>query len=148
MSRSIEELRSAVGQELAPSDWFTIDQQRVNRFAEVALDEDAWTHTDPVKAEAFGGTTVQGLLLLTLLPHLLRPHLALPEGCTNGLNYGFDRLRFTNVVRVGKRIRARARLADFSLYRENWWKKTLGVSVEIEDESKPALMADWIMVYL
>src|SRR5579871_2617401 len=108
MSQSIDELRRFVGKELPPSDWFTIDQQHVNRFAEVALDEDSWTHTDPVKAEAFGGATVQGLLLLTLVPYLLRPHLALPEGCSNGLNYGFDKVRFTSVVRVGKRVRGRA----------------------------------------
>ena len=148
MTHSIEELRRSIGKELAPSDWFMIDQGRVNGFAEVALDEDAWTHTDPVWAQPFGGTTVQGLLLLTLLPHLLRPHLALPEGCTNGLNYGFDRLRFTNIVHVGKLVRTRATLIDFSRYRESWWKKTLGLTMDIEGESKPALIADWVMVYL
>jgi acyl dehydratase len=144
----IEDLQRSVGRELEPSGWFLIDQQRVNRFAEVSEQADAWSHTDPARAAALGGTTVQGLLLLTMLPHLLHPHLALPEGCSNGLNYGFDRLRFINVVRVGKRVRARARLAEFSPYREGWWKKTLDVTLDIEGEQKPALRTDWIMVYM
>jgi len=148
MGHSIEELRRSIGKELEPSDWFLIDQARVNRFAEVAMDEDAWNHTDPVRARALGGASVQGLLLLTMVPYLLRPHLGLPEGCSNGLNYGFEKLRFTNIVRVGKRVRARARLIDFCEYREDWWKKTLGLTIEIEGDSKPALIADWIMVYM
>jgi acyl dehydratase len=147
VGHAIEELHRLVGKQLPPSDWFVIDQDRVNRFAEVALDEDAWTHTDPERARIFGGTTVQGLLLLTLVPRLLRPHLELPDGATNGLNYGFDKLRFCNVVRVGKRVRSRAVMTDFCRYRENWWRKTLAVTVEIENESKPALIADWIVVY-
>ena len=146
--QSIAELQRSIGSELAPSDWFLIDQPRVNLFAEAVIDDEAWTHTDPVRAAQFGGTTVQGLLLLALVPHLIRPHLGVPEGCSNGLNYGFDRLRFTNVVRVGKRVRARAKLLDFSPYREGWWKKTLALTIEIEGEAKPALVADWAMVYM
>ena len=148
MTHSIAEWLRLAGQELAPSDWFEIDQDHVNRFAAVARDEDAWNHTDPVRAEVFGGTTVQGLLLLTLVPFLLRPHLALPEGCSNGVNYGFDRLRFTHPVRVGKRVRARATLLEFGPYNENWWKKTLAVTIDIEAESKPALLANWHVVYM
>lgn len=148
VEHSIEALRRLVGTELPPSDWFTIDQDRVNLFAQAAHDEEAWSHTDPVRAKVFGGATVQGLLLLALMPHLLRPWLALPEGCSNGLNYGFDRLRFLNVVRVGARVRARATMTGFEPYRGNWWKKTLGVTIEIENESKPALIADWVMVYM
>lgn len=144
---SLEQLQRMVGQELAPSDWFLIDQERVNRFGGVALD-DGWTHTDPVRAAPLGGTTVQGLLLLAMVPYLIRPHLALPEGCTNGLNYGFDRLRFTNIVHVGKRVRVRPRLVDFARYRETWWKKTLALVIDIEAETKPALSADWSMVYM
>jgi acyl dehydratase len=148
MKHSIEKLYHLVGKQLPPSDWFMIDQRRVNQFAAVSLDEDAWTHTDPVRAAAFGGTTVQGLLLLTLVPYLIRPHLALPEGCTNGLNQGFDRLRFTNVVRVGQRVRVRATISNFCQYRENWWRKTLAITVDIENDSKAALIADWIVVYM
>jgi acyl dehydratase len=136
------------GKELAPSDWFMIDQEHVNQFAKVARDEDAWNHTDPVRAQVFGGTTVQGLLLLSLIPFLLRPHLALPEGCRNGVNYGFDRLRFTSPVRVGKRVRAQATLVEFGPFNENWWKKTLAITIDVEDESKPALIADWHVVYM
>ena len=148
MGQSIEKLRRLVGSELAPSDWFRIDQERVIRFAGAANDENAWSHTDPVRAEVFGGATVQGLLLLSLAPYLLRPHLGLPEGCGNGLNYGFDKLRFTNVVRVGKRVRARATLMAFEPWRDIGWKKTLSFAIDIEDEVKPALIADWSMVYM
>jgi acyl dehydratase len=146
--QNIEELQAFVGKALTPTDWLLIDQDRVNRFAEVVMDPDAWTHTDPVKAAAYGGTTVQGLLLLGLVPFMLKSHLELPEGCTNGLNYGFDRLRFTNVLRVGTRVRMHATLAEFVRHRETWWRKKLELTVEIENEAKPALRADWMIMYM
>ena len=143
---SIDELERSIGSELSPSAWFRIDQERVDRFAVLSLDQ-AWTHTDPVRAAPLGGTTVQGLLLLSLVPHLLRPHLELPEGCTGGVNYGFDRLRFTSPVRVGKRVRARATLLDFSRYADCGWKKRLRITIDIEDVRKPALHGDWTTLY-
>lgn len=144
----IAEIQAMVGHELETSDWLLIDQQRVNEFAEVVFESHAWTHTDPVRAAPLGGTTVQGMLLLSLVPYLLKPHLELPNGCTNGLNYGFDRLRFTNILRVGKRVRMHAKLLEFTPQRENWWRKKLAVTAEIEEETKPALRADWMILYM
>jgi acyl dehydratase len=145
--RNIEEIRKSVGSDYPPSDWFMIDQDRVNRFGEATFD-DGWNHTDPVKAAAFGGATVQGSLLISLVPYLMRDHLGMPEGCTNGVNLGYDRLRITSAVRVGKRVRLLAKLQEFAPYRETMWRQVTDVTLEIEGEDKPALRGSWIIVYM
>ncbi len=143
---SVEQLQALVGQELAVSDWLLIDQERVTQFGQATLDLSA-NHVDPVWAAPHGGTTVQGLLLLSLLPHLVGEHAGLPDGCTVGLNYGFDRVRITTPVKVGARIRMRARLAGFERHGEAWWKKILALVVEVEGQEKAALYANWMIVY-
>jgi acyl dehydratase len=144
--RSIEEIKSLVGTVYPPSDWFLVDQDRVNQFGKVTFDN-SWTHTDPVRAADIGGTTVQGFLLMGLIPHLMGGRLGMPEGCTIGVNLGFDKLRITNAVRVGKRIRLRAKLASFVRYHETMWRETIEVELDVEGDEKPALRGDWIIVY-
>ena len=142
-----DEMFKLVGRDLEPSDWFLIDQERVNLFADATLDY-SFSHVDLVEAEKIGGTIVHGLLILALLPHLTAKHNQLPEGCTIGLNYGFDRVRFASMVRVGKRIRVEPRLAAWERFRSDGWKMVLAINVAIEHEPKPALHADWTIVYL
>jgi acyl dehydratase len=145
---TIAEIRAKVGQDLEQSPWLLIDQTMVNTFADVVFEADSWTHTDPVRSAPLGGTTVPGMLLLSMIPYLLRPHVGMPEGFTNGFNYGFDRLRFTNVLRVGKRVRAHARLLEFGPHGETGWRRKLKVTVEIEGEVKPAMVTDWMVLYV
>jgi len=143
---SIEDLQGAVGRELEASDWFLIDQARVDSFAQTTLDFSP-THVDVEGSAPLGGTTAHGMLLLSLLPALASAHVDLPAGCTIGLNYGFDRVRFITPVRVGKRVRLRATLASFSKHNEVFWKKTLATTMDIEDEPRPAFYADWTIIY-
>lgn len=141
-----DEMFELVGKDLAPSEWFLIDQDRVNQFADATLDH-SFSHVDLVAAEKIGGTIVHGLLILSLLPHLTASHNQLPDGCTIGLNYGFDRVRFASMVRVGKRIRVEPKLSVWERYRETGWRMVLAITVAIEGETKPAMYADWTIIY-
>ena len=86
-------------------------------------------------------------MILSLLPHLTAKHNQLPDGTTIGLNYGFDRVRFASMVRVGKRIRVEPRLTAWERFRTQGWKMVLAITVAIENQPKPALYADWTIVY-
>jgi acyl dehydratase len=143
------ELTALVGSELGVSDWFLIDQARVDRFAEVTLD-DQFLHVDPERAKAtpFGGTIAHGFLTLSLLTPLCLPFI--PELANRKLvvNYGFDKVRFAAPVRVGKRIRAVAKLGTVEERKPGNVIVRLDVTVEIEGEDKPALVAEWLSMHI
>lgn len=140
--------QAAIGQEEGVGEWFTVDQERINQFADVTLDHQ-FIHVDPeaAKATPFGTTIAHGFLTLSLLTHL---DASIPKGdparfvgIVMGLNYGFEKVRFVSPVKVGSRIRARATLAAAEL-KGPWIQTTRTMTVEIEGETKPAMVADWI----
>ena len=103
-------------------------------------------HPDPVAAARtpFGGTIAHGFLTLSLLSRMAADAMPRPEGVKMGVNYGFERVRFMAPVRSGKRIRGRFRLVRCEEKRPGQWQFVHEVTVEIEGEDKPALVADWI----
>jgi acyl dehydratase len=140
--------QSAIGQDEGVGEWFTVDQARINQFADVTIDHQ-FIHVDPeaAKATPFGTTIAHGFLTLSMLTHL---DMSIPkgdparfEGLMMGLNYGFEKVRFVSPVKVGSRIRARAVLAAAEL-KGPWIQTTRTMTVEIEGEAKPAMVADWI----
>lgn len=142
---SLDEIRSKVGQEIGMSDWLLVDQPRIDSFAEVTEDHQ-FIHVDPVAARRtpFGGTIAHGFLSLSLLSRMAADAFLMPEGVKMAVNYGFDRVRFLSPVRSGKRVRGRFTLASAEEKRPGQWQFVHNVTVEIEDELKPALTAEWI----
>lgn len=143
----------SVGEESGVGDWLTVTQDRINAFAEVTEDRQ-FIHVDPEackEASPFGVPIAHGFLTLSLLTKLMESVPQDPqrlEGIAMGLNYGFDKVRFLNPVKVDTRIRARAVLAAADLKDPNTIQVTQTITVEIDGESKPALVADWITRYV
>lgn len=139
-----------VGRELGVSDWFAIDQKRIDAFADATLDHQ-FIHVDPERARQtpFGGTIAHGFLTLSLLPFLQQSmaDLVVPEGMKMGMNYGFDRIRFMAPVKVDSRVRARAKLLDAQERRAGQWLLRFEYAVEIEGGDRPALIAEWLVLY-
>jgi len=146
MSKTVtrQDLTALIGRELGVSEWFVVDQARVNAFADVTLDHQ-FVHVDLERAKQtpFGGTIAHGFLTLSLLVHLVLPFI--PELAKRKLvvNYGFDKVRFAAPVRVGKRIRAASTLGAVEERKPGNVMMRIDVSVEIENENKPALVAEW-----
>ena len=138
---TIDELEQSEERDLGSTDWVTLDQERINRFAEATGDHQ-WIHVDPEMAAQgpFGGTIAHGYLSLSLLPGLL-PEVLIVEGARMGINYGIDRVRFTAPVPVNSQVRVKARLLSAQRRGEGVLYK-LGVEVEIKDAPKPALVGE------
>ena len=143
---TIEELQAKIGETIGTSDWFDIGQDRINRFAD-ATDDHQFIHVDPQKAKdsPFGQTIAHGFLSLSMLAPFLDEGFPMPPHEMK-VNYGFDKVRFLAPVKSGKRIRGHFRLKDLQEKRPGQWQATSEVTVEIEDEDKPALIADWILM--
>src|SRR6185503_1523155 len=144
-----QELTALIGRDLGASDWFLIDQERVNDFADVTLDHQ-FVHVDLEKAKKtpFGGTIAHGFLTLSLLVHLCLPFIPTLAKRKLVVNYGFDKVRFAAPVRVGKRIRAVSKLGEVTERKPGNIVIRLDVTVEIEDENKPALVAEWLSLHV
>ena len=135
-------LASLVGQEVGVSDWLEITQERVNQFADATSDHQ-WIHVDVERAtREIGGPIAHGFLTLSLIPFLAHGLLAV-SGITRGINYGSDKVRFTNMVRVGKRVRLRQSLIGVEPKAGGVQLKSL-CTVEIEGEDRPACVAETI----
>jgi acyl dehydratase len=141
---TIERFQALAGSVVGESRWFLLDQDRIDRFADVTED-DQFIHTNPHRAAAtpFGGTIAHGYLSLSLLSAMVFDCIPAVEGETMGMNYGFDKIRFLSPVRSGKRVRGRFTLASVGA-KAGGWLFTWAVEVEIEGETKPALVADWL----
>lgn len=142
---SIEEARSLAGQELGVSEWFSIDQQRVNDFADVTGDHQ-WIHVDVERAKAespYKTPIAHGFLTLSLIPALSKDNFRL-ENAKLGINYGLNKVRFLNAVPVGARIRVRSELADATA-KGDAVDLTVKHTVEIEGMDKPAAVAEMIV---
>lgn len=147
---SLSEHEAAVGAEVGVSDWLTVDQERINDFADVTLDHQ-YIHVDPeaAKASPFGGTIAHGFLTLSLLSALAAEVLPAIEGQTTAVNFGFNAIRFLSPVRSGQRVRARFELKAVRVRSPGVVQSTYGVAVEIDAELKPALVAEWLtLAYL
>lgn len=144
-----EQLRAMVGQELDPSPWVLLDQPRIDAFAEVTEDRQ-FIHIDAEKAKAspFGGTIAHGLLTLSMLPSLIEKTLPALEGMKASINYGYNKIRFLTPVRSGKRVRAWFVIKAFDEVAPGRHQIVSEISVEIEGEDKPALIAEWISLAL
>lgn len=142
---SIEEIQERVGTEIGMSDWILVDQARIDAFAEVTEDHQ-FIHVDPEKAKntPFRGTVAHGFLTLSLLSRMAEGVMLRPASMRMAVNYGFEKVRFMGPVRSGKRVRGRFKLATAEEKRASQWQITYQVTVEIEGEEKPALVADWI----
>jgi acyl dehydratase len=140
-----QDLRSRIGQEVGVSDWLLVDQGMIDRFADLTFDHQ-FIHVDPVAAAGtpFGGTVAHGFLVLSLLAKLGESANLALDGAVMGMNYGFERIRMTGPVRAGKRIRGRFVLKDLVERAPRQWLSTVLVTVEVEDEAKPALVAEWL----
>jgi acyl dehydratase len=142
---TLEEIKNRIGSEVGVSDWILVDQARIDAFADVTEDHQ-FIHIDPEAAAKtpFGGTIAHGFLSLSLLSRMAADAMLRPEGIKMGVNYGFEKVRFLTPVRSGKRIRGRFTLASFEEKRPGQYQFVHNVTVEIEGEDKPALIADWI----
>jgi len=130
------------------SDWFTISQEQINQFADVTLDHQ-YLHVDPEKAAKtpLGGTVAHGFLYLSLLPHLMLDELMAQIGEVTILNYGVNRLRFIAPVRAGSSVRLNWNLLSEEDKGEGRLL-TVDVTIEIQGENKPALLAEWLLYIL
>ena len=137
----VEGVQGLVGQHLGFSDWVTITQEQVNRFAEATGDHQ-WIHVDPERAakeSPFGGPIAHGYLTLSLLPALV-PQIVEITGFRMGVNYGTEKVRFPSPVPVGSRVRAGATLEAATPF-EGGVAMHLAVTMDVEGGTKPAMVA-------
>jgi acyl dehydratase len=141
------EMTNAVGMKLGPSEWIELSQQRINAFADCTEDHQ-FIHVDEAKAKEtpFGGTIAHGFLTLSLLAGLIEKIGVTPENTVMGMNYGFDKIRFLAPVKSGKRVRMVGEVLNVDQKDENRFLTTFGVSIEIEGEDTPALVAEFLLM--
>ncbi len=140
-----EQMLDAIGTKFEPGPWIEVTQDRINTFADCTEDHQ-FIHVDveAAKNTPFGGTIAHGFLTLSLLPKLAEGNGIVPENIVMGLNYGFDKVRFLAPVKSGKRVRAHAEITNVSTKDGNSFLVKQTISVEIEGEEKPALIAEWL----
>lgn len=141
-------LREYVGREIGASDWIRLEQERIDRFADVTEDRQ-WIHVDRERAERespFHATIAHGFLTLSLISHLSKQAFEIRNGIRLGVNYGLNRVRFPSPVLAGSMIRARVGLVSLKDI-EGGLEATLLVTVETEGGAKPCCVAEWIVRY-
>ena len=140
-----DELLNYVGHKNEPSDWITLDQERINTFADCTEDHQ-FIHIDEeaAKQTPFGGTIAHGFLTLSMLSKMTEGRGIVPEGVVMGINYGFDKVRFLAPVRAGKRVRLHSEIASIEPKDGGRFLTKQALSVEIEGEETPALVAEWL----
>ena len=139
----VADLPGLAGKTLEPSPWLVITQERVNQFAD-ATNDHQFIHTDPERAARtpFGGPIAHGFLSLSLLSYLNEQSAVIPDNLQMVVNYGSDKVRYLAPVRVGKRIRSHQVIEEIAEKRPGQWLMKTKVSVEIEGEETPALVAE------
>lgn len=143
---TLDAYQAMVGKEIGVSSWHLIDQPRIDAYADV-IEDHQFIHVDPERAKketAFGTTIAHGFLTMSLMSIMSYEVMPVIAGTTMGVNYGFDKLRFISPVRSGKRVRGRFVLAEAKLRKAGELQSRTNVTVEIEGEDKPALVADWL----
>ena len=138
------DLKARVGETVGTSEWFEVSQERIDTFAK-ATDDYQFIHVDAEKAKLtpFGGTIAHGFLTVSMLSPMMETALEKPD-VKMSVNYGFNKLRFLAPVKSGKRIRGRFKLVDVTERQPGVLQSTVEVTVEIDGEDKPALIAEWV----
>ena len=146
---TVTRLHEWIGSEIGVSRWFEISQARIDAFAEVTEDMQ-FLHVDPAAAAStpFGGTIAHGFLTLSMLSAMAYDAVPRVEGVAMGVNYGFDKVRFVAPVRAGARIRAHFKLLALTQRSGTEWQMRNAVEVEIEGAAKPALIAEWLSMFV
>ncbi len=141
-------LKDFVGREIAVTDWLTMTQGRIDRFAE-ATEDRQWIHVDRERAQRdspYGTTIAHGFLTLSLLSHFMKQAIQFRRGVRMGINYGLNRVRFPSAVRADSKIRARVRLLSLKELSDAL-EAAFSVSVEGQGLEKPCCVAEWIVRY-
>lgn len=149
LSLEKDELGGYIGHELEPSDWLTIDQKRIDDFADVTIDHQ-FIHVDEEKAARtpFGSTIAHGYLTMSLISYFASQCGIRPEGAHMGINYGSDKVRFLQPVKVGSRVRAHAVLLAAEEKAPGQVLLKTQFTVEIEGEEKPAMVAEILSLFI
>jgi acyl dehydratase len=139
----LADLQALAGQDIGHSDWLTVDQARIDLFAQATGDHQ-WIHTDPERAAAgpFGATVAHGFLTLSLLPMLFESAFAIGD-VRMGVNYGLNRVRFVNPVPAGSRLRGRFKLLSYEPL-SGGAQMTVQATIELEGDDKPACVAETV----
>jgi len=140
-----DEIAQSIGDQAEPTPWFTVEQDQINQFADCTHDHQ-FIHVDEEKAKEtpFGTTIAHGFLTLSMLSKFAESFSTIIDGVYMGMNYGFDKVRFLAPVKVNSKIRAHAKTLDIVEKKPGQFMVKTEVTVEIEGEEKPALVAEWI----
>ncbi len=140
----VQDLVAKIGEVIGTSEWLLVDQARINAFADCTEDHQ-FIHVNPemAKMTPFGGTIAHGFLTLSLISRLMET-TEINFETQMSINYGFDKLRFINPVKSGQRIRGHFKLLELAEKRPGQWQQKVEVTVEIEGDEKPAMLAEWI----
>ena len=143
-----EKLIDYVGQEIGSSDWFEVDQDRIDMFADATLDHQ-FIHIDSEKATPlFGSTIAHGFLSLSLVPHLTSQAVLAPENLKMVFNYGLDKVRFINPVNVGSKVRTHSKWVSVDDKGDGRYLMKAEVTMEIEGVEKPAYIAETLSMFV
>ena len=143
-----ETLVDYIGQDLGSSDWFEVNQERINQFADATLDHQ-FIHVDSEEATPlFGSTIAHGFLSLSLVPHLTSQAVLAPENLKHVFNYGLDKVRFINPVNVGSRVRTHSKLLSVDDKGDGRYLTKTEVVMEIEGVDKPAYVAETLSMFI
>ena len=139
----LADMAQLVGQDIGTSDWVSIEQDRINQFAQATGDHQ-WIHVDPARAAAgpFGAPIAHGFLTLSLLPMLFESGFSIDD-VRMGVNYGLNRVRFMTPVKVGSRVRAQFKLLSYEPL-EGGAQMTVQATIELEGAPKPACVAETV----
>ena len=143
-----EKLEDYVGQDIGSSEWFEVDQDRIDMFADATLDHQ-FIHVDEEKATPlFGSTIAHGFLSLSLIPHLTSQAVLAPENLKMVFNYGLDKVRFINPVNVGCKVRTHSKCVSVEDKGDGRYLMKTEVSMEIEGVEKPAYIAETLSMFI
>ena len=141
-----KDLAGKIGETIGTSEWILVDQEMINKFADATGDHQfIHVNEEAAKMTPFGGTIAHGFLTLSLMPVMsAKSDIPMIDGVKMGINYGGNKTRFLAPVKSGKRVRGHFKLLEIAEKRPGQWQQTMELSVEIEGEDKPALVAEWI----
>ena len=143
-----EKLIDYVGKEIGTSEWFEVDQERINQFADTTLDHQ-FIHVDPEKATPlFGSTIAHGFLSLSLIPHLTSQAVLAPENLKHVFNYGLDKVRFINPVNVGSKVRTHSKVTSVDDKGDGRYLMKTEITMEIDGIDKPAFVAESLSMFI
>ncbi len=143
-----EKLVDYVGKEIGTSEWFEVDQERINQFADTTLDHQ-FIHVDPEKATPlFGSTIAHGFLSLSLIPHLTSQAVLAPENLKHVFNYGLDKVRFINPVNVGSKVRTLSKVVSVDDKGDGRYLMKTEITLEIDGVDKPAFVAESLSMFI